>query len=156
MKRFIALGALLIAGWVFAQAVSPGASNVSGVTGTTPVSVSNGSTAPVVSMTAADAGVEGYVTITAQDWTGDKRDFGAFTANSLTAGSGFLRLSPTALPTCAIGTIDTFRNDNTSGGLSGHKTRICLCTIDGSDAGSTFAWQNVISGTVGNTTTCSD
>lgn len=39
------------------------------------------------------------------------------------------------------------------GGTSGSRTKLCFCTSDGAGT-PVYAWQNVISGAIGNTTTC--
>lgn len=41
-----------------------------------------------------------------------------------------------------------------TGGTSGARTRLCLCTSDGAGTPA-YAWVNVVSGTVGNASTCS-
>lgn len=58
------------------------------------------------------------------------------------------------LPTCGASTEGMARVDGASGGTSGARTRLCLCTSDGAGTPA-YAWQNVESGTVGTTTTCS-
>jgi hypothetical protein len=55
--------------------------------------------------------------------------------------------------TCTSAYEGSIVRDNTSGISTGHKTRLCLCESNGS---ATYAWQNVVSGTVGTSTTCSD
>jgi hypothetical protein len=56
---------------------SGGAGTVTNVTGTSPISVSNGSTTPNITMTAADVNVSGYVTHSGdQIFTGNKTFFG--------------------------------------------------------------------------------
>lgn len=60
-----------------------------------------------------------------------------------------------SLDTCNSGAEGEMEQDTTAGGTSGHRTRICVCTSNGAGT-PTYAWQNVVSGTVGNTTTCSD
>ena len=68
-------------------------------------------------------------------------------------GSPGLNNQPTSLPTCSS-TNEGFQYwDSTSGIATGHRTRLCLCTSNGS---SSYAWQNIVSATVGNATTCND
>jgi hypothetical protein len=69
-------------------------------------------------------------------------------------GSYWFKGNPT-LVTCASTTEGYVSRDVGSGVSTGHRTRLCLCVSDG--AGSpAYAWQNMVSGTVGTTTTCSD
>jgi hypothetical protein len=56
------------------------------------------------------------------------------------------------LQTCAAALEGLLSLDVASGVATAARTRLCLCTSNGS---SVYAWQNVVSGTVGTTTTCS-
>jgi len=56
-----------------------------------------------------------------------------------------------AIGTCSAPAEGRFRVDNLSGVATGKRTKLCLCTSDGS---SNYAWQNVATGTIGNTTAC--
>lgn len=75
------------------------------------------------------------------------------TSGVLSVTGGFTPAA-VALPTCAAGVEGRIVRDTLAGGTTGARTRVCLCTSDG--AGSpAYAWQNIVSGTVGTTTTCS-
>lgn len=56
---------------------------------------------------------------------------------------------------CSAGNEGKIRRDSAGGGTTGHRTKICLCTSDGAGTPA-YAWQNIISGTVGTTTACND
>lgn len=59
------------------------------------------------------------------------------------------------LQACAAGLEGAITRDAVGGGTGGHRTRICVCTSDG--AGSPgYKWQNMVSATLGTTTTCAD
>lgn len=58
----------------------------------------------------------------------------------------------TTLQTCAAGIEGLISLDAASGISTAARTRMCLCTSNGS---AVYAWQNIVSGTVGTTTTCS-
>lgn len=58
----------------------------------------------------------------------------------------------TTLATCSVTTEGIISRDSSAGTGSGVRTRMCLCTSDG--IGVAYAWQNIVSGTVGTTTTC--
>jgi hypothetical protein len=57
------------------------------------------------------------------------------------------------LQTCAASTEGLISRDAAAGGTSGSRTRICTCTSDGGGSPA-YAWQNIVTGTVGTTTTC--
>lgn len=57
------------------------------------------------------------------------------------------------LPTCGASLEWSVAADSTSGVSTAHRSRLCMCTSNGS---AVYAWQNIVSGTVGNTTTCND
>lgn len=65
-------------------------------------------------------------------------------------GSYTLVGNPT-LQTCAAGIEGQLSRDVLSGVATGKRTKLCLCTSDGSSA---YKWQNVVTGTLGTTTTC--
>jgi hypothetical protein len=66
---------------------------------------------------------------------------------------GYLVTAAAALTTCASGIEGAIMRDSAAGGTTGKRTKLCLCTSDG--AGSpAYAWQNLATGTIGNTTTC--
>jgi hypothetical protein len=66
---------------------------------------------------------------------------------------GGVRNVAAALGTCSAGTEWTIKADTASGVSTGARSRSCLCTSDG--AGSpAYAWQNVVTGNLGTTTTC--
>lgn len=82
------------------------------------------------------------------------------------ANSGIRRLAADAVPveggvrhvamalgTCASALEFTVRADNTSGGTTGARSQLCVCTSDGG-ATPAYAWVNLASGTVGTATTC--
>ncbi len=76
-----------------------------------------------------------------------------FTVSGLgdtTTTRGFQPIRST-LATCAAAFEGQLQNDVLSGLATGARTRLCLCTSAGA---SDFAWQNVVTGTVGTTTTC--
>lgn len=89
---------------------------------------------------------------------------GYFTLTSSVAGSirslsgpvpveGVLRHVPDTLGTCNATNEFGVKGDSSSGGTTGDRSRICLCTSDGGGTPA-YAWQNVVSGTVGTSTTC--
>jgi hypothetical protein len=64
----------------------------------------------------------------------------------------WLNLSAASLPTCDSSVEGrVLRLTGTGGGATGVRTRACLCTSDGSGA---YAWQNMVSGTVGSASAC--
>lgn len=74
---------------------------------------------------------------------------GAGAATFLTS----LHVDDTNIGTCNAGAEGVIRQDRLAGGTTGARTRLCLCTSDG--AGSpAYAWQNIISGTVGTSSVC--
>lgn len=80
--------------------------------------------------------------------------------NWTTAGSfntdDYLKIGATAVSggnACSAGNEGKIRRDTAAGGTSGARTRICLCTSDGAGTPA-YAWQNIVSGTVGTTTAC--
>jgi hypothetical protein len=76
------------------------------------------------------------------------------TAGSLSTDTS-LKIGATAVGTCNAGAEGAMRRDTVGGGTGGHRTRVCLCTSDG--AGSpAYAWQNMVSGTVGTSSACAD
>ena len=76
-----------------------GVGTVTSVTGTAPVSVATGTTTPVISMTAATASVDGYLTST--DWN-TFNGKGNGTVTSITAGTGLSGGTITSSGTIAI------------------------------------------------------
>lgn len=66
-----------------------------------------------------------------------------------------IRPAVASLATCASATEGNISRDTLAGGTTGHRTRVCLCTSNGAGTPA-YAWQNVVSGTVGTTSTCSD
>lgn len=64
-----------------------------------------------------------------------------------------LRIAPNALDTCTATYEGALQNDSTAGIATGHRTRMCMCTSDGASA---YKWQNVVTATLGTTTTCPD
>jgi hypothetical protein len=66
-----------------------------------------------------------------------------------------LKVQSATLATCASGTEGNISRDAAAGGTSGHRTRVCLCTSDGAGTPG-YKWQNMVSGTLGTTTTCAD
>jgi hypothetical protein len=70
------------------------------------------------------------------------------------SSKGLLHVVTAALGTCALAREGTEMRDNTSGGTSGDRTRICLCTSDGGGTPA-YAWVNIgCPDTVGDATTC--
>jgi hypothetical protein len=61
-----------------------------------------------------------------------------------------LRLVPQALLTCAAGIEGALA---TVAGAGDARTKLCMCTSDGTGTPA-FAWQNVVTGALGDTTTC--
>lgn len=55
------------------------------------------------------------------------------------------------LSTCSATIEGGLEEDVLSGASTGKRTKLCLCTSDGSAA---YKWQNVVTGTLGTTTTC--
>jgi hypothetical protein len=66
-------------------------------------------------------------------------------------GLPFLGLGNPTLATCAVGIEGQISRDVASGIATGKRTKLCLCTSDGS---STYKWQNIATGTLGTTTAC--
>lgn len=56
-----------------------------------------------------------------------------------------------SLDTCTAGIEGEVSRDVLSGVATGKRTKICVCTSDGS---SVYKWQNLATGTLGTTTTC--
>lgn len=56
-----------------------------------------------------------------------------------------------ALPTCAVAIEWAELPDVASGVATAKRSKMCLCTSNGSN---TYAWQNMVTGTMGTTTTC--
>lgn len=56
-----------------------------------------------------------------------------------------------AMPTCASGIEGALQQDVAAGVATGKATKMCLCRSNGS---SSYAWQNLATGTLGTTTTC--
>lgn len=56
-----------------------------------------------------------------------------------------------ALATCAAGFEWTVAADTLSGIATGKRSKLCLCTSDGSSA---YKWQNMVTATLGTATTC--
>lgn len=56
-----------------------------------------------------------------------------------------------SLLTCAAGLEGMLSRDVLSGVATGKRTKLCLCTSAGA---SDYVWQNVVTGTLGTTTTC--
>lgn len=78
-------------------------------------------------------------------------------ATAYTNGANFVaRTVGSVSYTCAANQEGLVVRDNASGGTnSGHRTRICICTSDGA-ASPAYAFQNMVTGTVGTTTSCAD
>ena len=77
---------------------------------------------------------------------------GAFTRASTTLdNTNGLILTAKTLPTCAVGLQWAMLPDAASGTATGKRSKMCLCTSNGS---SVYAWQNIATGTIGTTTTC--
>ena len=72
------------------------------------------------------------------------------TSGRLTVSSG-VQSSNNTLPTCAAGTLGLLLTQSTA--ASTVRTRLCYCTSDNA-ASPTYAWQNLASAALGNTTTC--
>lgn len=68
--------------------------------------------------------------------------------------NGSMKQVAATLRTCAAGTEGLITRDAAAGGSTGARTRYCLCTSDGGGSPA-YAWQNLVTGTVGTTTTCS-
>lgn len=66
---------------------------------------------------------------------------------------GVLRHVPATLGTCNATNEFGTKADNLSGGSTGARSRVCLCTSDGAGTPA-YAWVNIVSGTVGTATTC--
>lgn len=64
------------------------------------------------------------------------------------------RIAAKTLPACGTVLEGTELIDSAAGGTSGARTRKCLCTSDGAGAPA-YAWQNMVTGTVGTSTACS-
>lgn len=62
-----------------------------------------------------------------------------------------LALTPKSLATCSASLEWTIVSDVLSGVATGKRSKLCLCTSDGASA---YKWQNVVTGTLGTTTTC--
>lgn len=126
------------------------------------------------SQTAADCvsstGTSATYGTAANTFNGDVGVLGIFNANQFrvsTSGELFgnstnpvvvndadgLRIKPNALDTCSATYEGAFQNDTTAGLATGHRTRMCLCTSDGASA---YKWQNIVTATLGTTTTCPD
>jgi hypothetical protein len=60
-----------------------------------------------------------------------------------------------ALGTCTAALENTIKRDYASGGSTGDTTRLCLCVSDGAGTPA-YAWQNLTTGTVGTSTTCTE
>ncbi len=63
----------------------------------------------------------------------------------------YLFVGNPTLQTCAAGLEGTVSRDVLSGVATGKRTKLCLCTSDGS---SVYVWQNLATGTLGTTTAC--
>lgn len=68
---------------------------------------------------------------------------------------GSIAQASATLQTCASTLEGLVSRDTAAGGTSTHRTRLCMCTSDGAGTPA-YAWMNITSGTVGNTTTCAD
>lgn len=55
------------------------------------------------------------------------------------------------LDTCSVTIEGTQELDSLSGAATGKQTKLCLCVSNGS---SSYAWRNLVTGTLGTTTTC--
>lgn len=77
-------------------------------------------------------------------------------ANYLKASDDGVRMRTKTLPTCTLA-LDGYEIRDPLGGGTGtsHRSRKCWCTSDGA-ASPVSAWVNMVTGTVGTTTTCSD
>lgn len=65
----------------------------------------------------------------------------------------WLNMQTSTVPTCDSTVEGRVIRHSGTGGTSGARTRACLCTSDGA-ATPAYAWQNVVTGTVGTATTC--
>lgn len=84
-----------------------------------------------------------------------------FTGSDIETSAGSLKganlnlTSATTLETCTAGVEGKVRRQTGTGGTNtSARTRLCVCTSSGA-ASPVYAWQNVVTGTVGTTTTCS-
>lgn len=73
-------------------------------------------------------------------------------AVTISDAQGLLIVSQT-LPTCAAGLEWTLVSDAASGVSTGARSRMCMCTSDGAGTPA-YAWQNIVTANIGNTTTC--
>lgn len=91
--------------------------------------------------------------------SGQIRDSNSIARISLSTGSidlgNPIKTSADTLATCASGTEGEISRDTSSGGTTGHRTRLCLCTSDGAGTPG-YKWQNMGSASLGTTTTCPD
>ena len=69
--------------------------------------------------------------------------------SSLYMLTNWVQLTPRSPDTCDAAKVGTI----ISHAPAGARTRACLCTSDGGGP-ATYAWQNLVSGTVGTSTTC--
>lgn len=77
------------------------------------------------------------------------------TSTGKVVGLTFDLNTASALDTCGSTFEGRIRRLTGTGGTnSGLRSRFCVCTSDGA-ASPTYAWVNIVSGTVGNSTTCS-
>lgn len=67
--------------------------------------------------------------------------------------NGSIWIASATLDTCAAGIEGKMSRDTASGGTTGNRTTMCLCTSNGAGTPS-YAWQNMVTGTVGSTTGC--
>jgi hypothetical protein len=80
------------------------------------------------------------------------RDNGTTSVLSIDKDGAVLPVGGT-LRTCASALEGLIARDSAAGGTTGNRTRVCVCTSDGAGTPA-YAWVNLGSGTVGNTTTC--
>lgn len=66
---------------------------------------------------------------------------------------GVVRHVPATLVTCNATNEFGVMGDSASGGSTGDRSRICLCTSDGGGSPA-YAWQNIVTGNIGTSTTC--
>jgi hypothetical protein len=79
---------------------------------------------------------------------------GTFTGQGITNVNTFKFTTVNGLVTCASGTEGAiYLLSGTGRTGTGARSRLCFCTSDGA-ASPAYAWQNLISGTVGTASTC--
>ena len=75
----------------------------------------------------------------------------ANTTRILTDTTQGIRMTPKAMPTCGASIEWAMLPDSASGVATGKRSKMCMCTSSGA---SVYVWQNMVTGTLGTTTTC--